>query len=86
MTNENVTISPFNNLSSPFHNNRLELWGSFSNYLLFFLSIFFPKVRDSPQNGISDFKFCLFLSVRTIRVLRSKGLICYVLFNNLFLF
>ena len=31
-----VTFSrPFNNLSSPFRNNRLELWGSFSKHFFF---------------------------------------------------
>ena len=68
----------------PLHNNRLELWGSLSKY---YFSFFFPESsRDSPKNGISNFNVCLFLSVRTIRVLRSKGLICYILFDILFLF
>ena len=85
MTNENVTISPFNNLLSPFHNNRFELWGSFSKYYSFFF-IVFPKVGVPSKMEFLNFNFCLFLSVRTIRVLRSKGLICYLLFNNFFLF
>ena len=47
MTNENVTISPFNNLSSPFHNNRLGLWDSFSN--CYFFSISSRKFEIPPK-------------------------------------
>ena len=58
MTNECVTMSPFNNLSSPFHNNRLEIWGSFSNNYFFFT--LFPKVRF-PQKWNFYFHFLLVL-------------------------
>ena len=55
MTNESVTMSPFNNLSSPFHNNRLELWGSFSNNYFFFHSL--PESSIPPK---MEFLFSFF--------------------------